>query len=507
MNCVNEASKKNGKVWLVGAGPSDMELLTIKGKRLLELADIIVYDRLVGQGILSYGSKSATYIDVGKKAGHHPILQEEINQILAKEAKKGKRVVRLKGGDPFVFGRGAEEIEVLVKEHIPYEVVPGVTSATAVAAYLGIPVTHRGVASSFHVITAHKQKDRQLDIPYGALKEVGGTLIFLMGVTTLSQVCQGLLEAGMCEHTKAAILERGTTAKQRKIMGTLGTLPTLAKAQQVKSPSIIIVGEVCELTGLDWYQNRPLAGKKVLVTRPKEQMSRIADMLREQGAEVLEAPSIRIVPIINNKRLMEAVTHIEQYNWLVLTSPSGAELFFKALKEQRMDVRKLAHLKIAVIGAGTKKVVEAFGMYPELMPSQYDGAHLGSALGERATENEKILIARAKIGNPELVELIQKRCQAQIDDIPLYDTVYDGASYIDYNREFEEEETDYAMFTSASTVKGFVANTRGLDYSKVKALCIGKQTKEEAMRHGMRTYMAKEPTLEALLQLTEDISK
>ncbi len=382
-------TKKQGKVWLVGAGPSDQELLTVKGKRLLseadvivydrlagqgvltygaehaEYIDVIVYDRLAGQGVLTYGAEHAEYIDVGKHSGNHRVRQSEINQILVREAMEGKKVVRLKGGDPFVFGRGAEEAEELKKAGIPFEIVPGVTSAVSVPAYQGIPVTHRDAASSLHIITAHKKEGHEPDeIPFRELAGVKGTLVFLMGVSTLPFLCANLIREGMDPQTPAAILERGTTARQRKITGTLetlealaketlpflcanliregmdpqtpaailergttarqrkitGTLETLealAKETKIQTPAIIVVGEVCACRSLEWYDKRPLAGMKIMVTRPKEQSSRLAGMLREEGAEVLEAPAIRIVPEVENERVSQVLFHIQKYQWIV----------------------------------------------------------------------------------------------------------------------------------------------------------------------------------------------
>lgn len=500
-------TKKQGKVWLVGAGPSDQELLTVKGKRLLSEADVIVYDRLAGQGVLTYGAEHAEYIDVGKHSGNHRVRQSEINQILVREAMKGKKVVRLKGGDPFVFGRGAEEAEELKKAGIPFEIVPGVTSAVSVPAYQGIPVTHRDAASSLHIITAHKKEGHEPDeIPFRELAGVKGTLVFLMGVSTLPFLCANLIREGMDPQTPAAILERGTTARQRKITGTLETLETLAKEAKIQTPAIIVVGEVCACRSLEWYDKRPLAGMKIMVTRPKEQSSRLAGMLREEGAEVLEAPAIRIVPEVENERVSQVLFHIQKYQWIVFTSPTGVEVFWSALRQYRVDVRSLSHLQIAVIGSGTARALEAYGMYADLMPEIYDGEHLGAALGE-VLSDEHILIPRAKIGNPELIREIKKRSEAVIEDLPIYDTHYEAYGFINYQEEFEQGKTDYVMFTSASTVRGFAQAAKGLDFSKVQALCIGKQTKAEADHYGMQTFMAEQPTLEAMVALAKERKK
>ena len=263
-----------GKVWLVGAGPGDIGLFTLKGERVLREAEVVVYDSLVGQGVLSMIPEQARCINVGKRAGNHTMPQEQINQVLLKEAQKGFRVVRLKGGDPFLFGRGGEELELLKAHHIPYEVVPGVTSPLAVPAYNGIPVTHRDFTSSLHIITGHKKKGMEYDIDFQALVHTKGTLVFLMGVTALEDICQGLLKAGMEPDMPAAILQKGTTAGQRRIVATVETLPEQVKRQGIETPAIIVVGKVCELAKrFSWYEELPLAGWKVLVTRPKDLIS------------------------------------------------------------------------------------------------------------------------------------------------------------------------------------------------------------------------------------------
>ena len=277
-----------GKVWLVGAGPGDEELLTIKAENVLWKADVLVYDHLVGKNIVMKFGVGKKLINVGKTAGNHPIPQEKINRILVEEAEKGKKVVRLKGGDPFLFGRGGEELMELVRHHIPFEVVPGVTSPLSVPAYNGIPVTHRDYASSLHIVTGHAGKGRQSSINYKALVETGGTLVFLMGVTALEAIMRGLIEAGMNPDMPSAILQEGTTAGQKRVAATVGTLAKAASESDVRPPALIVVGEVCRLAEkLFWYEKLPFMGMRILLTRPKELISVMAERLRSQGAEVL----------------------------------------------------------------------------------------------------------------------------------------------------------------------------------------------------------------------------
>ncbi len=494
-----QENRRVGKVYLVGAGPSDVELITVKGKRLLEEADVIVYDRLVGNGILMWGGRNARYIDVGKRSGHHPIPQDEINQILVREARKGQRVVRLKGGDPLVFGRGGEEAAVLEQAGIPFEIVPGITSAIGVPSYLGIPVTHRDLASSVHIVTAHKKDGSLPDIHYRSLAEGGGTIVFLMGVSTLGNVMEGLLREGMSPDMPAAVLERGTTAAQRKIVGTVGTIAGKAARAKVQSPAIILVGYVAAFQAMDWYESRPLAGRKILVTRPRERGSRLAAMLRGEGAEVLELPTIRIEPVTEKEPLSRALAGLETFSWIVFTSPSGVRVFREELKKRRQDARSLAHLRIAAIGEGTAGELEAWGFYPDLIPEQYDGDNLGEALAASVQAGERVLIPRARAGNQELVRRL-KEAGARVLDLPIYDTEYESFPWMDCEREFETGNC-WAMFTSASTVRGFVRTAGELDLSKVTALCIGEMTAGEAKRAGMRTFTAARATLRDLVDL------
>ena len=398
---------KTGKVWLVGAGPGDIGLFTLKGLKVLEQADVVVYDSLVGQGVLSRIPENARLINVGKRASHHIMRQENINQVLLEEAQKGLRVVRLKGGDPFLFGRGGEELELLRENGIPYEVVPGVTSSIAVPAYNGVPVTHRDFCSSVHIITGHKRAGEEYDIDFRALVDTKGTLVFLMGVSALPDICAGLINAGMEKDMPAAILQKGTTAGQKRIVATVSTLEEEVKRQGIETPAIIVVGKVCTLAEkFGWYEELPLAGWKVLVTRPKELVSRTADKLREKGAEVLELPAIRTVPMEDQSRLYQAMDQLETYQWLVFTSPTGVRVFFEELVRHGKDIRAMGSIRLAVIGEGTKKALKERGLLADFVPSVYDGDTLGKELSEILSGGEKILIPRAEKGNEKLTEFL-----------------------------------------------------------------------------------------------------
>ncbi|MDY3917743.1 MAG: uroporphyrinogen-III C-methyltransferase, partial [Candidatus Limivivens sp.] len=503
---LGEIRVSRGKVWLVGAGPGDPGLFTLKGKAVLEQAEVVVYDALVGQSILNMIPERAELINVGKRASNHTMPQQEINQVLVREARKGKRVVRLKGGDPFLFGRGGEELELLTENRIPYEVVPGVTSAIAVPAYNGIPVTHRDFCSSLHIITGHKRQGEAYNIDFEALVRTKGTLVFLMGVSALPDICRGLLEAGMDAGMPAAILQKGTTAGQKRIVATVSTLEEEVKRQGIETPAIIVVGKVCGLAErFEWYEKQPLAGKKILVTRPKELISQMAAKLRSKGAEVLELPAIRTVPIRENAKLKEAIGRISGYDWLVFTSPTGVRIFFDALKEEHKDLRALAGVKLAVIGSGTGKELKMRGLYPDLMPEMFDGEALGAALAKALHPGEKVLIPRAALGNPELIQALEQVPEIQVEDIPTYDTVCETQTLIDEKAEFENGTIDYAVFTSASTVRGFADAVRGLDFAKVHAVCIGRQTKAAADRLGMQTAMSEKATMDSVVECVEEL--
>lgn len=515
-----------GKVYLIGAGPSDVGLLTIKGKEILQTAQVVVYDRLVGAGILALIPEEAEAIDVGKRAGNHTMPQEEINQLLLAKAKEGKKVVRLKGGDPFLFGRGGEELELLSEHDIPFEIVPGITSAISVPAYNGIPVTHRDFTSSLHIITGHKRQGEKLNLDFEALVRLKGTLVFLMGISALSDICQGLLHAGMEPDMPAAVLQQGTTAGQKKIIATVATLPKETEQQGIQTPAIIVVGKVCALGNrFEWYEKKPLFGKRILVTRPKERSGILSGKLREAGAEVIEMPAIRTLPIPENEKLEKELPHLGEYQYLVFTSPAGVNIFFDALKQQKKDIRSIGAARIAAIGAGTKRELEQRGLFCDLVPEIYDGEHLGILLGETAKKGEKILIPRAKEGNQQLLVEIAKRTEAEVTDLPIYETVYEPARFL-------PEHIDMAVFTSASTVRGFAqavsqqspqnaqtvhaemqqppqeAQTATaemqegnfLNIRKIQAICIGKQTEAAAKELGMNTITAKEATIDSLVE-------
>ncbi len=499
-----------GKVWLVGAGPHDAGLFTLKGKAVLEQADVVVYDHLVGQSILAMIPKTCKRINVGKISGNHPVPQKEINQILVKEALEGKRVVRLKGGDPFLFGRGGEELETICENGIPFEVVPGVTSAISVPAYNGIPVTHRDYCSSVHIITGHTKNLERADIDFPSLVKFGGTLIFLMGVASMPVICSELIDAGMDPETPAAILERGTTAHQRRVVSDLAHLPEESAKAEIRTPAIVVVGKVCSLAErFHWAEDRPLGRLKIMVTRPKGRSSALTARLQEYGAEVVEVPTIETDMILENELLSEALKNIGEYQWIAFTSPFGVQVFFQKLLELKIDVRKLLGLKFAAIGTATRKAIEDRGILVDLMPEIYDGRALGEALARRiVAEDEKndeqqlVLIPRAKIGTEEVLKPLDE-AGVLYEDLPIYDTV----EAPDDEFSWYDDTVDYVAFTSASTVRGFVRMAKDIDYTTVKAVCIGEQTAGEAAKYGMKTFIAEKASIDSMVELFLELGK
>lgn len=502
-------SGKNGKVWLAGAGPGDAGLLTVKAAELIERADVIVYDALISAELLSRIPRDTETIYVGKHAGNHPVPQEEINRILVREAEKGKNVLRLKGGDPFVFGRGGEELEMLVRENIPFEVVPGITSSVAVPAYGGIPVTHRDYASSFHVITGHARKDGTLNIDFDALVRLEGTLVFLMSVSSMEMILKGLLDAGMNQDMPAAVLERGTTARQRRVTATVSTLKEAADREDIRTPAIILVGKVCALSEeLHWAEDRILGGRQFLLTRPRQNMSSLARRLRNLGAQVIEMPAVHTEPISPNEPLKHALIQFGQRageKWLVFTSPIGVTVFFQALQEMRMDLRTLlcgkGHVRIGAIGSATASALGAHGLIPDAVPETYSAGELGKILAEKAEPGEHVLIARAEKGSEDLIPPLTE-AGLTAEDIPLYRTVYELNPLLreEVTRMLENGEIDGVTFTSASTVRGFVHALGDIDYRKIRAVCIGEQTAHAAAEYGMQIETAGQASMDAMTE-------
>ena len=489
-----------GNVILVGAGPGDPGLLTQKGRQALEQAQVVVFDRLVSPAILALIPPEAEAIDVGKESSHHLVPQDQINQILLDKALEGKRVVRLKGGDPFLFGRGGEELELLQEHGVPFQVVPGVTSALSAPAYAGIPVTHRDYCSSLHIITGHARAGAELKIDFEALRRTKGTLVFLMGVSAMPRICQGLLDAGMDPDMPAAMVENGTLPRQRKVISTLAKLPQAAAEAKIKSPAIIVVGKVCQLSDrFDWFDGLPLKGKEVVVTRPADRSGTLSERLRQLGANVIEYPCIRTVPREPCPELDQAIASLSGYRWLVFTSPVGPEVFYQRLRAAGKDARALAGVKLAAIGPKTASVLARYGLEADLVPDTYDSDHLACAM---AQVEGPVLLCRASRGSNALPEIFRKN-GIPFSDVPCYDTVYENPK-ADALLPLLQKPV-LVTFTSASTVRGFVESLPGADLSRVLGCCIGAQTAAEAKKYGIAVVTAEKATMDSLIECIKEV--
>ncbi len=486
-----------GKVTLVGAGPGGRELLTLAGAAAIEKADAVVFDRLVNEDILGLIPETAVRVNVGKENNHHPVPQDQINEILVRLAKEGKNVVRLKGGDCYLFGRGGEECEYLLENGVPFQVIPGVTSALAAPAFAGIPVTHRDFCSSVHIITAHARAGKPLQIDFDSLVKAGGTLVFLMGLTALEQVMAGLLAAHIAPDMPAAVIENGTRGNQRKVVATVSDLAPQVRAAALKSPALIIVGKVCTLSDkLDWFTSLPLHGKTVVVTRPRERAGTLAARLRELGANVIEAPCIQTVERENVQPLADALR--QKHDWAVFTSPAGVHATVHALAKLGRDLRALYGMKLAAIGRGTADALAGYGLTADLIPMQYDGEHLADALTAAMPQGGAALLLRAAAGGQILPEKL-KAAGVYVTDVPLYDTEYRCAKADELRAMLEQGAADVVTFTSMSTVEGFGQAVGAADYAGFTALCIGEQTAQAARKYNMNVKIAENATIDAMI--------
>lgn len=483
---------ETGKVYLVGAGPGDPGLMTQRGTELLMTADTVVHDRLIGDDIKAMIPDSAERIDVGKYAGNHSFPQEEISRILVDKAKEGKMVVRLKGGDPLIFGRGGEELELLCEEGIGFEVVPGITAASAATAYAGIPVTHRDYCSSLHFITGHARSGKELDIDFNALAELDGTLVFYMSVSTAGMIADGLLGTGMDPETPTAIVENGTRSDQRTFVQPLSQLADAVEKNEILSPALIVVGRVCELSEqFAWFEKLPLKGKHFLVTRPEAGASRLAEGLRRLGAKATVRPAIRTSHI----RPLEIPEHLDAFDTVVFTSAAGVRSFCDWLLEEGMDMRWFAGKKIACIGSATAAALREWGIATDFVPGTFSGQALGEEMVSSGIVDgrSRVLLLRTDIASQDVTDVLTEAGVA-FADIPVYRT-----ELMEYPEQ-QTEDYDVITFTSRSCVEGYVGSTGIRSHDGVKALCIGDKTAEAAREHGFDVTVSDEATIGSMLE-------
>jgi uroporphyrinogen III methyltransferase/synthase len=487
----------SGKVYLVGAGPGDPGLVTVKATKLLASADVIVYDQLASPDLLKNARPGADILYVGKKAGAHTLPQGGINQLLVDKAKAGFTVVRLKGGDPFVFGRGGEEAEALAAAGVPFEVVPGVTSAIAVPAYAGIPVTHRDYTTLVTFITGHEDPTKETStIPWDNLGQNPGTLVFLMGVKNLAENCRRLVAAGRPPATPAAVIQSGTLPGQRTVVGTLATIAEVAGAAGIQPPAILVVGGVAELhQRLSWWEKRPLWGKTAVVTRTREQASALVELLSAAGARCLEIPTLEIAPPGDFGPLDSALNHLSDYAWVIFTSANGVAAFFQRLFEKGYDVRVLGGAKLAAIGPATAQALRERGLVADVVPARFVAEDLAAALLPRITPGSRVLLARAAQAREVLPETLAQ-AGIQVDVAPVYQvrqpqTIPEEARFF-----IESGQIDILTFASSATVHNFAAlvgreKFRKLAHEAVVA-AIGPITGDTLREYGITPHIQPE---------------
>jgi uroporphyrinogen III methyltransferase / synthase len=499
-----------GKVYLVGAGPGDPGLITLRGFRLLQSAEVVIYDFLVNPELLKQVPPEAEIIYVGKKGGDHTMPQGEINRLIIEKALSGKKIVRLKGGDPYIFGRGGEEAEELAKAQIPFEVVPGITSAIAVPAYAGIPLTHRRYNTAVAFFTGHEDPTKETPAKdFGPGIDPIGTLVFLMGVKNLPAILEKLLHQGIDSGTPAALIQWGTTVRQKTVVGTIGTIMKKSEEAGVTAPAIFIVGRVVELREtLNWFEKRPLSGKRVVVTRTREQASELVDRLSELGAECFEFPTIRITPPSDWAELDNAMGQVKGFDWIFFTSPNGVRFFFNRLESRGGDFRMLKGVRIGVIGPATAEALAQYHLRPDLVPDQYQAEHLLEALSQIPLVNKKVLIPRAAQARDVLPEGL-RRMGAEVSVVSAYQTLPAETEKEKLEELLAKGEVDCLTFTSSSTVIQFLAlfpRQKILSLlRKMTIACIGPITAKTARDNGITvSVIAEEYTIPGIVKAIED---
>ncbi len=494
-----------GKVYLVGAGPGDPGLFTLRGRELLEQAEVVIYDYLANEELLKLAPPEAEKIYVGKKGGDHTVPQKDINEILVEKG-RDHRVVRLKGGDPFVFGRGGEEAQELVAHGIPFEVVPGVTAAVAVPAYAGIPLSHRDYTASMAFVTGHEREDKDdSKIEWEKLATAVGTLVFFMGVKNLAEICRNLVAHGRAPQTPVAVIRWGTTPEQRTVVGTLGDIAERVREAQLKPPAITIVGEVVRLREeLNWFEARPLFGRRIVITRAREQASDFKALLADLGAQCIEFPTIEIAPPPSWAPMDSAIGRLSNYHWTVFTSVNGVRRFMERLNAAGMDVRDFKGIKVAAIGPATAEALEKHGLKPDLVPQEYKAEAVLEGLAGVNLKGKRFLMPRAMVARDVLPETL-RQWGVEVDVVPAYQTVLPSAMSADILEKFRAGAIDCITFTSSSTVSNFFSlfdrDEILAQLRKVAIASIGPITSQTAQEHGLEIDIQPEAyTIKALAQ-------
>lgn len=474
---------KEGKVYIVGAGPGDEKLISVRAMELIGEADVILYDRLGAKGFIQFAKETCEKIDAGKQPNNHTLHQYEINQLLVEKAKEGKKVLRLKGGDPFLFGRGGEEAEALFAEGVPFEVVPGISSFYSACTYAGIPVTHRDFAASFHVFTGHRKKDTEMD--FETMGKLEGTLIFLMGMKHLEGICKGLMENGKPKHTPTAIVQWGTTSRQRSVIGKLSNICELAEREGIGHPAVIVVGDVVQAQErIAWQKYRPLWGRRILLNGVGESLRETKEMLQEEGAEVVAFPTISIEKPDSFVAFDQALAELPSYTWLFFTSVRAVESFFERMKEQKIDVRSLQGIKIFCIGEKTKEAVEERGMFVDRVPQHFNSVQGAEELAEFISEKDCILFPASELASDTLEDKA-KELGATFQRVTAYSNRFPKNESV--LKEFMEEPFDAIGFFSSSQVVNFLKMTDD-KMEGVKLCSIGPMTSDCIRQAGFEVF-------------------
>lgn len=478
------------KAYIIGTGPGDEELLTLKAVRVLKECTAVLYDRLVSNNILNYVSEECEVYYCGKEPGAHYKTQEEINNMIVKLAKEGHIVGRVKGGDPYVFGRGGEEILALVDEGIDFEVIPGVTSPISVLNYAGIPITQRGIAQSFHIVTGMTASS--MNVNFESLAKENGTLVFMMGLENLDNIIERLVDNGKDIKTKAAVVMRGTSSKQRKVVGTMKDISKKVKLAGLKSPCIIAIGDVVGLNEkLSWYEKKPLFGVNICVTRSREQASNLKENIKSLGAEVTEINSIKIKETKSN--LKPYLEKLNEYDHILLTSVNGVNMFFDYLREEKYDIRNIK-AKFSVVGKATRKALEERGIQAFVMAREFVGEGLFKALEPNLNSGELVLIPCSSSSREYLKEEIEK-IGLKVDRVHTYDTVCG-----DVKNKKAFNEVDIILFTSPSTVKNMISMFSIEEIKSKRCIAIGPQTAKELKSVEIECYICKKHSEEGFLE-------
>jgi len=498
--------KSKGTVYLVGAGPGDAGLLTLRGAELLRQAEVVISDVLVNPELLQLAPATAEIIARGNHKRDGGLSQEQLTELMLARAREGKIVVRLKGGDPFIFGRGGEEAEALVAEKISFEVVPGVSSVVAAANYAGIPLTHREHCSSFTVFTGHSDTaDAPTALRYEQIAKIPGTKVVLMGMDNLADWTQSLIAHGMNPETPVAIVHRGTTGRQKSVAGTLATIANLAENEKISPPAITILGDVVKLRGkLNWFENLPLFGKKIVVTRRPEQAGTFAQRLANLGADVLEVPTIKITEPLEKMAIVDALLEINSYDWLIFTSANGVTAFFDMFFKRFQDLRDIGGARIAAVGPKTAAKLRELHLQVDLQPEEYVGKKIvGEFKKFQDIDNVKMCLFRAEVANKDLPDVLMEE-GAIVDDIAVYRTVAETEDRTGAAARLAEEGADWVTFTSSSTVEHFHArfNLPKLvkQFPQLKLASIGPETSKAIVALGLKpTLEAKDHTTDGLI--------